>query len=361
MLKKDFSNLLISKKKSIKAAMKQLDETAEKNLFVINEKHQLIGALSDGDIRRAILEGSNLENEIDKVMNKQPKFVYDFDLDKEKKIKQCMLEHKIESLPILDNEKNIRDIVYWIDVFKENVKVNYSRKSNKVFILAGGVGSRLEPFTRILPKPLVPIGDQPIIEKIMDKFSSFGFDDFILSVNYKGEMIKLYLESMDVRDKYSDICYIKEDTPLGTIGSLFLAREHLRESFYITNSDILLEEDLEKIFNFHKNSASILTIVGCIKNSVIPYGVLKTDNNGLLVDIEEKPEYKHIINTGVYIAEPDIIDYILPNTKLDITELIEKLLKKGEKISIYPVFEGQWFDIGQWAEYENTRKHFEKL
>lgn len=359
-MSEDFVRFLIQKDEHIKHALKQLDETAEKVLYVIGENRGLIGSLSDGDIRRGLLKGIGLNEKVELVMNENPKYIERFELNKAKKIKQIMLDFQIQSLPILNDDKTIADIAYWVDIFKGNRKTEYLKKKNKVFILAGGVGSRLEPFTRILPKPLVPVGEQPILEKIMDKFSFYGYDEFFLSVNYKAEMIKLYFNDTEVKNKYSDIQYIKEDMPLGTIGSLYLIKDKIQDSFFITNSDILIEEDMDKILKFHKDNKSILTIVGCIKNSVVPYGVLNTNDRGYLLNIDEKPQYKHIINTGVYVAEPEIIEYIKPNVKEDITELMEKLLVLQKSISIYPILEEQWFDIGQWAEYERTRKYFEK-
>lgn len=354
------TELLIKRDATIKEAMKQLDSTAEKNLYVVDEGRRLIGAISDGDIRRGLLKGSGLDDGISLVMNSNPKFLLQSDVRRKIKARQIMGRYNIQTLPVLDEARQIIDIMYWLDLYETQNIAEYTRKSNKVFILAGGIGSRLEPFTKILPKPLVPIGNQPILEKIMDKFAFYGFDEFIISVNYKAEMIKLYFNDPEIKDKYGSVQYVREDSPLGTIGSLCLAADRIGESFFISNSDIIIEEDMEKIFHFHKDSGSVLTIVGCLKNSVIPYGVLNTDERGFLMNIDEKPAYRHVINTGLYVAEPEIAGYIAPGEKMDITELIAVLLKEKKPVGIYPVIEEQWFDIGQWAEFEKTRKYFEK-
>lgn len=181
----------------------------------------------------------------------------------------------------------------------------------------------------------------------MDKFTFYGFSEFVVSVNYKADMIKLYFSDPEVRANYEEVTYIKEEKPLGTIGSLNLAKDVITDSFFITNADILVEEDLDKIMRFHKDNKTVLTVVGCLKNSVVPYGVLNMDQGGLLVNIEEKPQYKHIINTGVYVAEPEIMSFINADERKDINQLIEDILKSGKPIGVYPVLEEQWFDIGQ--------------
>jgi len=355
----DYCKLLILKNMSVRNAMKQLNETSEKVLYIVDGEKRLQGSLTDGDIRRALLGGSGLDSCIADIMNKNPKYIRRTEANRTKRTKELMLKFKIESLPVLDDEGRVTDIALWVDVFNAGKKVLREKKPNKVFILAGGEGTRLEPFTKILPKPLVPVGEQPILEKIMDRFAAYGFDEFILSVNYKSEMIRLYFNDPEVKNKYADIRYIKEDRPLGTIGSLYLARESISGTFFISNSDILIEDDMDKILKFHVENKAVLTIVGCIKNSVVPYGVLNTNDSGFLLNIDEKPAFKHIINTGVYVAEKDIVGYIKPDAKEDMTELIGDLLKDGRTISVYPVLEEQWFDIGQWAEYERTRKYFE--
>lgn len=352
-------NMLISKDFPIKDTMERLNETAEKTLYIISEGTILVGAITDGDIRRALLKGYNLDDSIESVMNKNPKFLYKNNYALELKTRQMMLDFVIQSIPIVTGDKKIVDIVLWEDVFKKDYKYNYPIKDNKVFILAGGMGTRLEPFTRILPKPLVPIGNQPILEKIMDKFNEYGFKKFILSLNYKAEMIKLYFKDTEINQKYENIEFLVENKPLGTIGSLYLEKNNLKETFFIANSDIILEENLEKIFTYHKHNKNVLTIVGCVKDSIIPYGVLETDDTGNLKKMIEKPKLKHVINTGIYVAEPEIINYIEEDTKTDINELIERLMKDNKKVNVYPIIETQWFDIGQWEEFQKTKAYFE--
>ena len=192
MSNNSYNKFLIRQQESIKNAMERLDKVALKNLFVVDENDRLLGSLSDGDIRRAILKGKSIDEMIDAVMNQEPKFIYLSDANFDKKLKKTMLNFGIEAVPVLNKSKVVVDVVFWVDVFITDKKSSYSKKRNKVFVLAGGLGSRLEPFTRVLPKPLIPIGEQPIIEKIMYNLAFYGFDEFILSLNHKAEMIKVY-------------------------------------------------------------------------------------------------------------------------------------------------------------------------
>lgn len=350
--------LFIGQNDSIEMAMENLETTGEKNLYVVDDHNKLVGSISDGDIRRSILAGQSLETKVGKIMNQVPKYILVQESNILEKAKALMLKYEIESVPIVTEEQSIVNVIYWLDVFKEDKK-QYTLKDNVVFVVAGGMGSRLEPFTKVFPKPLIPVGDIPIVERIMDEFTLYGFNQFVLSVNYKAEMIKLYLGTPEVKEKYKQLDYVDEAQPLGTIGSLSLAKTFLKDSFFITNSDIIVKENYEQILAFHKEEGCILTIVGCMKHSVIPYGVLVVDEARRLIRIHEKPEYSHVINTGVYVAEARLTEYIPLNVKLNINDLIDNLIEAGEKISVYPILEGQWFDIGQWHEFERTRKYFE--
>lgn len=357
----DFRELLVTKEQYIKTIMEKLEVTKQKNLYVVDSDRRLIGSVTDGDIRRGILKGISLQQNVGLIMNTNPKFIIQGRELNTKKIKKIMLDHRIESIPIVDDNNIVINILNWIEMFKESKTTPYNLKHNKVFIVAGGRGTRLEPFTKILPKPLIPIGNETIIEKIMNSFMKYGFNNFILSLNYKAEMIKLYFSDKDIKDKYKSIEYVEENIPLGTIGSLALIRYQIEDTFFITNCDILIEENMENILRFHKESNAVFTIVGCIKNSIIPYGVLQLTDDGLLQSINEKPRYKHIINTGVYVAEPEILNYLEKNKKQDVTDLIDVLLKDNKNISVFPIRDDQWFDIGQWEEYRKTKKYFERF
>ncbi|GBE04754.1 glucose-1-phosphate cytidylyltransferase [bacterium BMS3Abin10] len=340
--------LLIPANTSLKAAMQKLSETAEKILFVINEDEKLLGTVTDGDIRRGLLNGLNFVESVEKVMYR--KFIsLSFDVsDLKKQAERIMIEKKIEQIPILDGNGLITDAILWTDLFdtgQTKKKVNYP---NQVVIMAGGKGTRLDPFTRILPKPLIPIGDKPVVELIMERFYLHGFLKFIYTLNYKKEYIKLFLKENDF--PYT-IDWVEEKDFLGTAGSLSLLKDKITDTFFVINCDSILDVDFEDVLKWHKQQGALLTIIGCHKEVKVPFGVLEL-NKGCLTNIIEKPIYDVTINTGVYVMEPSVLSYMTQGEAIDMNKLIELIAEK-EKISVYPVSHG-WIDIGQWEEYRKT-------
>lgn len=350
MDKAKLESLLITPDATIKQAMQRLHDTAERILFVVDEQKKLIGTITDGDIRSGIIiKGFSLNTAIQKVMNEDFKWVEAESPNIADKVKRLMLAHKIEQIPIL-KDGMIVDVILWIDLFEEKVQ-KATLLSNPVVIMAGGKGTRLDPFTRILPKPLIPIGDKPVIEVIMEKFYHYGFHKFVYTLNYKKEYIKAFLKE----NKYPyDIEWVEEDNFLGTAGSLFLLRDKIKETFFITNCDsLLIDVNFEDILKWHRMNNASITIIGCHNEFKIPFGVLEI-SNGRLEKISEKPVHDVIINTGVYVMEPHVISYLQEGKKKDMNELIDCVLKK-EKVTVYPIY-GNWLDIGQWEEYAKSIK-----
>jgi len=349
-----FKSILIHECTTIKEAMQKLSETAQQILFIINDKNVLLGTTTDGDIRRGLLNGVSFTDEI--------KGVYFKDFISLRKgvsnlndcAKRLMIENKIEKIPILDANGVIIDVISWIELFGE-CRVDKKKYTNQVVIMAGGKGSRLNPFTNILPKPLIPVGNKSIVEHIMGKFSLCGFHKFIYTLNYKKEYIKLFLAENDFP---YDIDYVEENEFLGTAGSISLLKDKISDTFFVANCDSLLNVDYVEILKWHKEHDALITIVGCHNEVKIPFGVLEL-SNGKLDHILEKPVHDVIINTGVYIMEPEVISLVPDNERMDMNELIESLVKK-EKISVYPIY-GNWFDIGQWDEYRNNMELIDKL
>jgi dTDP-glucose pyrophosphorylase len=338
----------------IKDALKQMDITASKTLFVVNDKKQLIGAISDGDIRRAVLNGIPFDKPVKEIMNSKPLcFEKDYKLEK---VKQILLGKKIEAVPIINNNKEVIEILFWDEIFREK-KREYNQINLPVVIMAGGKGTRLDPFTRILPKPLIPIGDKPMIEVIMDEYAKYGMKNFYITINHKGKMVKAYFE--DFKSDYS-LQYINEDKPLGTAGALKYLEKKLNSPFFVSNCDIIIKDDYTKIYDFHKKGGYALTLVASMQNHVIPYGVCEIENGGTLTKIIEKPQYNFLVNAGMYILNPEVLEYIPKDEFYHITHLIEKLQTKGYKIGVYPVSEKSWIDVGQWSEYKNTIQKFKE-
>lgn len=351
MDKTKLKSLLIQSDMPIKYAMKKLDETAEKILFVVSGGDKLLGAVTDGDIRRGLINGLKFTDSVKSIMCRQFIFLSSRDPKKREKAKAFMLNKKIEQIPVLNKNGRIIDAISWIDIFRKNGAAEKKRLfTNPVVIMAGGKGTRLAPFTRILPKPLIPIGEKPVIEIIMEKFYNHGFCNFKFTLNYKREYIKAFLGENNFP---YNIDWIEEEDFMGTAGSLFLLKDKLKKTFFVSNCDVILDADFADILNWHKKNRNIMTLLGCHKEMKIPYGVLEMEQ-GALKDFIEKPNYDFIINTGIYVLEPEIIALIPENKFMDMNALIELVSKQG-KVSVYPISEG-WFDVGQWDEYAKNIK-----
>lgn len=221
--------------------------------------------------------------------------------------------------------------------------------------MAGGEGTRLYPYTKILPKPLIPIGDVPIVERIINKFVNFGAVDFYITLNYKKGMIKSYFS--DLSPDYS-VKYVEEERPLGTAGSLKLISEKFEKPIFVTNCDILINADYANIYKYHRESGNIMTIVTALKNIVVPYGVLKARSQGIVTSMEEKPRLSYFVNTGMYVLNPEVISMIPEDKFFHMTDLADNLLKEGLQVGMYPVSEDSFLDMG---EFEEMKRMEEKL
>lgn len=349
MNKTKLKSLLVPVETSFKQAMQRLNETGEKILFVTDENDKLLGTVTDGDIRRGLINGLNFSDNIGKVMFERFIFISYDEPNKKEKVKTLMIEKVIEQIPILDKNKTITDVILWTDIFGEKKAIAEKQFfTNPIVIMAGGKGTRLDPFTKILPKPLIPIGDKPIIEIIMEKFYKQSFNNFIFTLNYKKEYIKMFLKENSFP---YNIDWVEEDDYIGTAGSLSLLKEKINEPFFVLNCDIILNADYADILEWHKENKNLVTLIGCHKEVKVPYGILELED-GILKNFVEKPNYDVIINTGVYVLEQEIF-HMIPNNKfLDMNTLIDNVSKKG-KVSVYPIHDG-WIDVGQWEEYKNS-------
>jgi len=350
MDKSKLKALLVSPEITVKEAMQRLDDTAERILFVVADGDKLLGTVTDGDIRRGIIHGMTFKDPVGNLMHKD---FFKVNIDTEdlmNSVREIMLKEKLDQIPVVDVNGVIHDVVSWTDIIGK--KPLADKKSNSVVIMAGGKGLRLDPFTRILPKPLIPIGEKTVIELIMEKFHRNGFHKFVYSLNYKKEYIKMFLQDNEFPDY--DLEWVEESDYLGTIGSAALMKRQLKDTFFVVNCDSLLDIDFQEALNWHKQYKAAITIIGCHNEVKIPFGVLDIQD-GRLKKMTEKPVHDVIINTGVYVMEPSVLSYIKEGQKMNIDELIEKVSGK-DKISVYTIF-GGWFDLGQWEEYkESLRK-----
>ena len=348
-MKTGIQQVIIKKDRLLHHALKQMDEINRKLLIVINEDGTFFSLLSIGDIQRAIIRTLPLDTKISEVVRQDITVAHPE--DDLQKVKQRMQIRRNELMPIIDSQNQVVDVIFWEDLFEEKRSVLLEeRKLNlPVVIMAGGRGTRLAPLTNIWPKPLIPVNEKTIIEDIMDKFVEVGCNKFYLSVNYKAEVIKQYFENLN--SSCYQISYIQEKKPLGTAGSLYLLKDKIHSTFFVTNCDILIDEDYTAIYEYHKANYNEITMVAAIKSFPIPYGTIETKEGGQLKSIQEKPELSFKINTGMYILEPNLLKEIPENEFLHITTLIEKLHQEGRKVGVFPVSEGSWSDIGNWEEY----------
>lgn len=344
----DIIDFLVDENSTMIEAMRLLDKAAKKVLFV-TDQGKLLATITDGDVRRWVLKKGSLEAQVKDIANYNPKFLYQ--KDKAMAI-EYMKKNHIEAVPIVDDNRQIISAV-----FLNNQEVSIKNKLNvPVVIMAGGKGTRLYPYTKILPKPLIPIGEIPIVEHIINRFHRAGSNDFFLVVNHKKNMIKAYFNEIQ---KDYEVTYVDEDIPLGTGGGLSLLNGKIDSTFILSNCDILIEEDYEKIYSFHKKEKNLITMVCSLKNIKIPYGVIEIGDNGEIESMKEKPELSFFTNTGMYVVEPEVIEKIETDVPLGFPDIIEKYIKTCAKIGVYPISEYAWMDMGQLDEMEEMRKRLE--
>ena len=340
--------LLISEEISVLDAMNQLEKTGRQILIVAPELH-LKGVVTDADIRRHIIHGGSLDDKISKVVNYSPKYL---SIAQKNEATEYMVKKSISALPLLDNEGRIVEIAFYDE---NTVKVDKSLDL-PVVIMAGGLGTRLYPYTKILPKPLIPVGEKPIIEHIIDRFHSFGCSQFDLVVNHKKHMIKAYFNELC---KEYNVDFVEEEVFLGTGGGLSLLKGKIDTPFFLTNCDVLIDADYNDIYKFHKQQGNIITVVCAFKHVTIPYGVFTLNEDGEIKDITEKPTMNFLTNTGMYIVDKRVIDELEDNKKCGFPDIIEKYRSLGEKVGVYPVSENSWMDMGQLEELEDMRRRLE--
>lgn len=341
----NFKGRIITKNASILEGLRKMD-SIDKKLLVVLDNHQFVGLISAGDIQRAIIQDKSLDTRIEEILRKKIRVAKpDDSFDS---IKQMMLDFRMELCPVINENQEILNIYFWEDIFQEKEPQPKNQFDLPVIIMAGGLGTRLKPITNVIPKPLIPIGEKTMLEHIFDRFSKHGCNSFHISVNYKADLIDFYLKSKNL--PYS-INYFKEDKPMGTAGSLSLLKGVINETFFVSNCDILIEQDYSEILDYHRTNKNDITIVAALKHYSIPYGTIETTHNGQLVSLQEKPELTFKINSGMYILEPNLLNEIPENQFLHITHLIDKIHKKGGNVGVFPVSEKSWKDIGEWEEY----------
>lgn len=343
----DIKEYIVSENSTIMQALDIINKNG-RGIAYVCEGTVLKATVTDGNVRRHILNNGNLNATVKEVANYSPKYIMRRDnIDHN----DFMKDNHISSVPILNSKNEIITIK-----FLHARPIHTSSSLNvPVVIMAGGKGTRLNPLTQVLPKPLIPVNDKTITEIIMNKFLEFGCDDFNMIVNYKKELIKTFF--LDVEKEYQ-VSFIDENDYMGTGGGLKLLSGMFNSSFFMTNCDILVDEDYGEILRQHESDNRIVTMVCAMKNITIPYGTVEIDDNGLVKSLTEKPNITYMVNTGFYVINPRFLEYIPRNTFVHITDVIEMCIKKGEKVGVYPISETSWWDMGQFNELEKMQNKF---
>jgi dTDP-glucose pyrophosphorylase len=334
---------------SIIQTLNVIDNNARGIALVVNEEGKLLGTITDGDIRRALIKGESLRAAIEEIYCRHSRFVYE---DEKDKANEIMKEFKIRFVPVLNRSGVVIDFI-------EPDNIEYiNEKSNPVLIMAGGLGTRLRPLTDDIPKPMLKVGDKPILETIINQFRLKGYKNILLSVNYKSEIIENYFR--DGNDFGVSIRYIKETKRLGTGGAIKLAEEYLTKPFFVINGDILTNLNFDKMMTVHTKNNFNMTIGTRNYEIQVPYGVLNI-NDLCVTSLEEKPIVNFFVNGGIYTLNPEILKFIPRDEFYNITDLINVLTKENYRIGSYPI-EEYWMDIGKLNDYyqanEDIKKYF---
>ena len=346
---KDWRKALVKKDFSLREVMATIDKAELQIALVVDDNNKLLGLITDGDIRRAILQGKPLEAKAAEIMTKNPQTAA-IDTGR-KRLEHILTNQDIHHIPILNSDGVVIDLVtkLWLEQ-----KASYD---NQVFLMAGGLGSRLGKLTKNTPKPLLKIGGKPILETIIENFVKQGFNKISLSVNYKKEQIKDYFQ--DGSDFGAKIDYIDEEKRLGTCGSLSLLSEKPKLPFFVMNADLLTKTDFVSMLEFHNKHQALATMALRKYEIQIPYGVVETEAEEITA-LKEKPIERYFINAGIYVLEPEAIDYIPKNEYYDMTQLLSQLLEFKQTISSYPI-DTYWLDIGRLNELEQANSEYSKL
>lgn len=329
---------------TVSEAMQKIDKNANGILFLVDSEKVLTSCITDGDIRRWLLSGGKMEGPAVNAANHRPKYATALN-----EAKSLYHKRNYIAIPIVDERGVLRDIYVG---GAGAIKKQHNSLNIPVVINAGGKGTRLDPFTRVLPKPLIPVGELPIIELIMKEYQSYNCCDFHVIVNYKRDLIKAYFHDSD--GQYN-ITWYDEEKPLGTGGGLSLLRGRFSSTFFFANCDALLTANYESMLRFHKENHNVITMICAYKNLNIPYGVVEMGENGVIERMKEKPIMSFLTNTGIYLVEPEVLEDMVDGESIGFPDIVERERKKGQKVAVFPVSENDWMDMGQIGELEKMR------
>ena len=335
-------DLKVTPTTSIKLCLEKINNTGLSTLLVLNKFKKLIGTLSDGDIRRALLKNVNLNNDIKKYYHRKPYKVLK-ELSKNDAL-NILIKKQISLIPLVNKKNEV------IKIYSKKSIISNNHYSNSVIIMAGGKGLRMKPFTNLFPKAMLPFNNSTIIEEIIKKFKKENFNNFFITTGFKTNILKNYFLSK----KYKNIFFSKEKKPLGTIGGVKKIEKKISDIFFVTNCDTFLDLNYNNLIDFHSQNKNLITIVTAISKKNINYGVCRINKDNDLKSIDEKPNFNFLINTGFYVMNKKILKRIPLNKYFDTTNLINDCIRKKIKIGIYPVSMSKWKDVGNWEDYNKV-------
>lgn len=346
---KNIENIKLNKNSTIKEALKIIDSGAMQIALVVEDNDKLIGTLTDGDIRRGLLKGLDLDSSIETIIFKTPTVATISDTKEE--ILKVALSKKLHQIPIVDKSGKI----VGIQVIEELIKP--IEKTNKVVLMVGGLGTRLRPLTENTPKPMLKVGNKPILQTIVEKFLEYGYTRIVMCVNYKSHVIQDYFG--DGSEFGVSIEYVLEDQRMGTAGALSLLTEKPTEPFFVMNGDLLTNVNFEHLHNFHMSNSAMGTM--CVReyDFQVPYGVVNVEDNQIL-SIEEKPVQKFFVSAGIYMLSPEVLKYIPQNQFYDMPTLFDKFLIENKNAISFPLRE-YWMDIGRIEEYKKANDEYDEV
>lgn len=332
----------------VRDTLEAIDRGERQIALVVDGDGRLVATVTDGDIRRALLRGAGLETPVTDVMSRE--FTAVHAADGSEAAVRLMQARKLHQIPVIDGEGRPVDLVHI------NSLGGIIDRETRVVLMAGGLGTRLRPLTETVPKPMLPVGGKPILEKILQNFTKQGFHNFTISLNYKGEMIRDHFG--DGRAFGARIEYVEETKRMGTAGALSLLPERPTAPFVVMNSDLLTSVRFDSVLRFHTETNAVATMCAREYSVQIPFGVIDIDGTSLKRVIE-KPTHTHLVNAGIYVLSPETLDHVEAGTWLDMPTLFERLVAAGQTASVYPIHE-YWIDIGRMEDLERARTEFDE-
>jgi len=346
---KNIENIKLKQNATIKEALGIIDSGAMQIALVVDDNDKLLGTLTDGDIRRGILRGLDLDSSIETIVFKEPAIAKISSTKEE--ILKIALSKKLHQIPIVDDNGIVLDLKEIEELVEPKIK------TNRVILMVGGLGTRLRPLTQDTPKPMLKVGNKPILQTIVEKFAEYGFVSITMCVNFNASIIRDYFS--DGREFGVNIDYVLEQKRMGTAGALSLLKEHPSEPFFVMNGDLLTNVNFEHIFNYHVLNKATATM--CVReyDYEVPYGVVKMNDNKI-IEIAEKPVQKFFVSAGIYMLSPEILDLIPKNEFYDMPALFEKLIKLSKNVISFPIRE-YWLDIGRMEEYQRANEEYKEV